>query len=469
MSRHLTHFPHLACAFSRTAPSARPSAPRGVWWVLGALLLALAGCAKAPPQPPREAALPTAADLYRALAAWKSTTPEAPAVTIAVAGPIGDPRLAASNFDDAGGRPADPSLPVASVTKVLVALVTLQLEEEGRWSLDDPAGPWVGGELAPAPFEAEAPTLRQLVAHTAGVRDPAAGHRWDAGAVVPSTPPGLVFSYSNQGYGLLARAITRADGRPWAQAIEDRVLEPLALEATHLEEDPTRPAGSVGLVASANDLARLGQVFLAPDATRASPAARRAFFAPALADGSRPDRLLCAEAIRARSGRLEGWMHAGRSDSTGAELIVLARRGITIAIVSQEPYDAAAFDALRPLLVEAAAPGLELATDPVKAPRVRWPERLALADPQGRRLTLARSELFPGALDALLPDARAVTLWPVDGTRATARRWVAADTRSSLELVAPLARATGQEFEVVARGHTVQGVLWQGVWYRAEP
>lgn len=468
MSRHLTPFPLPACEIFRTSPPCPLASARRWPWLACLLLLGLVGCAKVP-TPPREASLPTAAELYRALATWQATTPDAPAVTVAIVGPLGSPRLAASGGEGAASRLADPPLPVASVTKVLVALVALQLEAEGRWSLDDPADQWVDGELAAPPFDAPPPTLRELLSHTAGVRDPAAGHSVGNEPIRPLTPSGVTFAYSNQGYGLLAHAIAKADKRPWQQCVEQRVLAPLGLPDARIEQDPGLPPGSVGLVASAHDLARIGQAFLDASAAVASPAARRAFFAPALADDSRSDRLLCAEAIRSRSGRLEGWLHAGRSEATGAELIVLTRPGIAIAIVSQASYDAAAFDALRPLLVEAAAPGLQLAAGRPKPPRVHWPGRLALADYEGRRLTLAPSELFPGALDAVLPDARPATLWPIDGTRATARRWVAADSRSSLELEAPLARATGREFEIIAHGRTVQGVLWQGVWYGAEP
>ncbi len=48
----------------------------------------------------------------------------------------------------------------------------------------------------------------------------------------PDFPPGQRFAYSNTNYILLGEVIAAATGRPWWQALEQRVLEPLGLEKT---------------------------------------------------------------------------------------------------------------------------------------------------------------------------------------------------------------------------------------------
>lgn len=431
--------------------------------MLAAVVGVMAGACASPTR--RAAAdLPLAVDLHRVLAQWRAAQDNPPAVAIAVVGADGAPRVANSSPD----LTADDAVAVASVTKVLVALTVLKMQNEGVWSLDDPADRWLDGALAAPAFAAPPVSLRHLLSHTAGVRDPAAGRDWATGPITPATPPGLAFSYSNEGYGLLARAIARADGRDWTAAVGARTLAgDASIEATFAPAD-RMPAGSVGLMASASDLARIGQWFIDEPAAIASPAIRRRFQEPALDDGSRPDRLLSTEALRARSGRLEGWMHSGRGANSGAELVVLDRRGVVIAVVTDAAYDARVFGTLRPLLIEACAPGLRLG-DPARAiartPPLRWPDRLALTAADGSRLTLTPSDRDAGALTATLPDARSTTLWPVDGAPHRARRWVAADSRDAVELQGALARATGQEFEVLAHGRTISGVLWQGVWY----
>ena len=99
---------------------------------------------------------------------------------------------------------------IASITKVFVAVVVLQLVEEGRLGLDDPASRY-------APTRRPWPvTIRQLLNHTSGIPDfgvadgfgeELAAHRdrrWTAAEAValvagkePAFPPGTDFGYSN--------------------------------------------------------------------------------------------------------------------------------------------------------------------------------------------------------------------------------------------------------------------------------
>jgi D-alanyl-D-alanine carboxypeptidase len=141
-----------------------------------------------------------------------------------------------------------------SVMKPLVAVVTLQLVEEGRFSLDDSIAA-VLPVSATARFPAsDQITVRMLLNHTSGIPDwltdeaaaeiatnPTRVRRVDeylrlAAAQEPYFPPGKGFTYSNTDYNLLGLAIEQATGRSWRQEIRERVIESLRLEDSLLPE-----------------------------------------------------------------------------------------------------------------------------------------------------------------------------------------------------------------------------------------
>lgn len=137
-----------------------------------------------------------------------------------------------------------------SVIKPFVAVVVLQLADEGRLRLDDTVEKWVPG-LVP---NGAAITLEMLLRHTSGIADyvpvlmpgPAEflANRFRTFtarelvgygvSVPPEFPPGTEHSYSNTGYVLLGMVVERASGRTYAREIERRVLRPLGLADTVL-------------------------------------------------------------------------------------------------------------------------------------------------------------------------------------------------------------------------------------------
>lgn len=124
----------------------------------------------------------------------------------------------------------------ASVTKLFTAYSVLIGVENGRWKLDDPAGP-------------PGSTVRHLLAHASGL--PFEGH-------TPITPPGRRRIYSNTGFDLLGDFITEKTGQVFADYLSKAVLEPLAVEA----ELRGRP--SEGLVGGVIGMARLASELLRP-------------------------------------------------------------------------------------------------------------------------------------------------------------------------------------------------------------
>ncbi|MEI5100671.1 serine hydrolase domain-containing protein [Streptomyces sp. PmtG] len=181
-----------------------------------------------------------------------------------VVAPDGRQSVATSGTADLRtGRPvpADGFFRMASTSKTLIATVVLQLEAEGRLSLDDTVDRWLPGVVRGKGNDGGRITLRQLLQHTSGIHDDLPGYttpkeyyqqRYDvhssdqliarAMAHAPDFPPGEGWAYSNTGYVLLDMTIRKVTGRPAHQEIEDRVLRPLGLDRTRwLGTAPTLP------------------------------------------------------------------------------------------------------------------------------------------------------------------------------------------------------------------------------------
>jgi D-alanyl-D-alanine carboxypeptidase len=141
---------------------------------------------------------------------------------------------------------------VGSSTKTFVATTLLQLVGEGRLTLDEPVGRFVG-DLLP-PDLAGTVTLRMLLNHTSGIsdidhvmvtsyEDLEAVHRTtytpkqliDIALAQPRTnAPGAAHNYSNTGYIIAGVILERVTGRPAELEIARRITIPLGLWQTYL-------------------------------------------------------------------------------------------------------------------------------------------------------------------------------------------------------------------------------------------
>ncbi|WP_327190299.1 serine hydrolase domain-containing protein [Streptomyces xinghaiensis] len=143
-----------------------------------------------------------------------------------------------------------------SVTKVFVATVVLQLRAEGALRLSDPVERHLPGLVRGPGYDGARITLRQLLTHTSGlfdyVRDPRLAeesfgrgfrsHRYDTRSPRelvraalrhrPYFAPGTGYRYSNTDYILLGLVVERVTGRPYARAVEERIIRPLGLGGT---------------------------------------------------------------------------------------------------------------------------------------------------------------------------------------------------------------------------------------------
>jgi D-alanyl-D-alanine carboxypeptidase len=162
---------------------------------------------------------------------------------------------------EVGAAAVDASVPwaIGSVTKTFVAVVVLQLVDEGELALDDPIGPLLEGtgvEIA----DADTITVRQLLQHTSGlaeyIDEPAVtsqGDRvWSPAELVAVAEthgridaPGGGHHYANTNYVVLGEIVRHVTGHTWDDEVRRRIVEPLGLDSTGLIADERSPGYAV--------------------------------------------------------------------------------------------------------------------------------------------------------------------------------------------------------------------------------
>jgi len=143
---------------------------------------------------------------------------------------------------------------VGSVSKQFTAAAVLLLARDGKLSLDDKVRKYV----PEMPDVAADITIRQMLNHTAGLRD------WGGLAAIEGWPrtsrvhthahvldfvrrqrmlnfePGTRWSYSNTGYNLAAILVGRVSGVSFADFTKARIFQPLGMSDTSWRDDHTR-------------------------------------------------------------------------------------------------------------------------------------------------------------------------------------------------------------------------------------
>lgn len=220
-----------------------------------------------------------------ARAAWEKPRPVAAhqatqraveaAVAAGVPGVAAEARDAAGVWKTAAGvadrttgapRAKNDRFRIGGMTNTFVATVLLQMEAEGRLSLDDSVDRYLPGLVTGNGNDGRAITVRQLLNHTSGLFDYFADpqyaatyltgqeyldHRFDtvtaeqrvkvALAHEPPFRPGARHWYSNTNDVLAAMVLEKAAGKPYAYEVRKRVIEPLELKST------SNPGTAVGL------------------------------------------------------------------------------------------------------------------------------------------------------------------------------------------------------------------------------
>ena len=144
---------------------------------------------------------------------------------------------------------------VASMSKSFTAMAILKLRDEGKLNLDDPAYLYIP-ELKNIKYPtADAPviTIRHLLTHGAGFpEDNPWGDRQLADndkdlmefiskQISFSNPPGIAFEYSNLGFALLGKIVTKVSGMRYQNYIKKNIWEPLGMKTSTYEYGDVAP------------------------------------------------------------------------------------------------------------------------------------------------------------------------------------------------------------------------------------
>jgi CubicO group peptidase (beta-lactamase class C family) len=162
-------------------------------------------------------------------------------------------------FADRGSRrPSDPRAlyRIASITKTVTATAVMQLRDEGKLALDDPAIAYLP-ELEAARSRlgpVESLTIRRMLSHESGLQSEPPGTNWSdvvyeddpgrtlarAAEIETRVPVHTQWKYSNLAYQLLGEIVSRVSGTPYPNYIRLKILRPVGMTSTSLDPLPAR-------------------------------------------------------------------------------------------------------------------------------------------------------------------------------------------------------------------------------------
>ena len=190
---------------------------------------------------------------------------------------------------------ADTVFRIASMTKSFTAMSILKLRDAGKLSLDDPAERYVPElkNLRYPTTDSPRITVRHLLTHSEGFPEDnpwgdqqlseseAELSRMLRDGIPFSNAPGVAYEYSNYGFAILGRIVSRVSGKPYDEYVAENILKPLGMTSTTLhpskvapnrlaigyrwederwKEEPALPHGSFGamggMLTSIRDLSR---------------------------------------------------------------------------------------------------------------------------------------------------------------------------------------------------------------------
>jgi D-alanyl-D-alanine carboxypeptidase len=165
---------------------------------------------------------------------------------------------------------------IGSNTKSMTAMVILQLEEEGKLSLDDT----LYSHISPVNNVPNGITLEQLLRHRSGVFsftehpdfydeiDADDFKFWHPDTILsrfvnaPHFQPGANFRYSNTGYILLGKVIEAIENKPLNEVYQERIYDPLGLDFMFLAQYDTYNRTKTGSWLSSGTYYRSVESFL---------------------------------------------------------------------------------------------------------------------------------------------------------------------------------------------------------------
>ena len=133
---------------------------------------------------------------------------------------------------------------IGSITKTFTAVLVMVLRDAGRLSLDDRLETYL------PQTRHGAVTIRSMLAHASGLQREPVGRIWEnldapdrerllreLEDAEQGLPVHFAFHYSNLAFGLLGEIVEQLEGRPWGDAVTERILAPLEMKNTGLAPD----------------------------------------------------------------------------------------------------------------------------------------------------------------------------------------------------------------------------------------
>ena len=150
--------------------------------------------------------------------------------------------------------PMDGEVRVGSASKTFVAVVVMQLVQEGKVGLDEPIETYLPGLIKGEGVDGSRITVRQLLQHTSGLPEytdtylsSRAAESENMQHYVPprdlldtalgklaAFEPGTQWKYTNTNYIVLGMLIERVSQRPVGEQIDERIVKKLGLSHTYL-------------------------------------------------------------------------------------------------------------------------------------------------------------------------------------------------------------------------------------------
>ena len=209
------------------------------------LLAAFAACGVAALASAATAQTPAPPSLDEALARIAAYAPQAlaeqgaPGMSVTITDRTHTLKILALGYANVDAKlpvTADTRFPIGSITKSMTATALLELRDAGR--LDPNATvqhylPWFSIDAGGKPI-----LVHQILSHTAGLPDDFAqeiGNGYNIASLRNARvifAPGTSWSYSNDGYATAGAILSALDGKPWPQAVTQRVFTPIGMSRT---------------------------------------------------------------------------------------------------------------------------------------------------------------------------------------------------------------------------------------------
>lgn len=205
------------------------------------------------------------------------------------------PFLGAADAESGRKVDADTVFEAASLSKPVVAYLTLMMADRGRLELDVPIRDYLAESPVPDDPRGDRITIRHVLSHSSGLQN----WRFRAGDTLRlAFAPGERFSYSGEGFVLVQRVLEQRTNTAFARLVREEIFEPLGMRQASflwtaaLDPNLARPHGSRGNAQDSFNQ-RLGRQLAEHAASLTPPATAESFRYPELVTAMQqmaPDR-----------------------------------------------------------------------------------------------------------------------------------------------------------------------------------